>query len=84
LRPSDSRSGANAPLMRGRNLHVFPVFGDGAPGDLDARRLQAGSDLLVGQRMRRVLASIIFFTMRLTISSGVAAPTGPCTASEKK
>ena len=33
---------------------------------------------------RESSSSIIFFTFRLRISSGVALPDGPCTASEKK
>ena len=36
--------------MRGRNLHIFSVFGNRSTGDVDTFRLQASRDLLVCER----------------------------------
>ena len=45
---------AHAPLMSGRNFHVFAVFRHCPPGDLNAFGLQASGDLLVSQRLRGI------------------------------
>src|ERR1035437_3730558 len=39
---------AHAPLMGGRNLHIFPVLGHGAARKVDALVLQHGGGLFVG------------------------------------
>src|SRR5882762_4954797 len=51
----------NSSLMSARNLHVFPIFRDRSPRDLDALRLQNASDLFIGQRP----ACIFFFDQLL-------------------
>src|SRR5438270_13995293 len=48
-------------LVSARNLHIFPIFRDRSPRNLDALRLQNASDLFVGQRP----AWIFFFDQLL-------------------
>src|SRR4051812_24850517 len=45
---------ANAPLMSRGNFHVLPIFGDSAPGHIDAFGLETCGDLFVSERMSRV------------------------------
>src|ERR1051326_3180051 len=41
--------------MRGRNFHVFAVFGHRAPGDIDTFGLQQQGDLFIGERLAAIL-----------------------------
>src|SRR5882762_1492411 len=53
---ADDRSGfAAAALVSRRDVQVFAVFGDSAPGDLNSLPLQHGGQLVVREGMARVL-----------------------------
>src|ERR1700686_66302 len=67
LRPPKRRpAGGNPsflypPLMRARDAHVFPIFGNRAARNLNSLGLQDARNLLVGKGTRRVLFVDQFF-----------------------